>query len=208
MKPANAQNDFADWASQQHEKWNSDARPQTSHVLPGQIQQVSQTLRTAADEDGLPTLPSPGIAGYGTEISETATPLIHNTALDTAARSQVLPADPPIGSKTPFAGATSGRTVRTPSPSLIQPPTFEVSASASKSSANIIRQQPTPPVFNSPTTQAGTTPDPFADFDKSPNPADAPFAANASKQNATASGPVDSSFHFDTGWKPSNLTRP
>ena len=206
VTPANVQDDFADWASLQHEKWNSDARPPTSQVLPGQIQQVSQTVKTATDEDGLPTLPSPDIAGYGTEISDTATPLIRNTALDTAARPQVMPTNPPIGTQTPFAGTTSGRGARTPSP--LQPPTFDVSASAAKSSANVVRQQPTPPVFDSPTAQSGTTPDPFADFDKSTNPAGDPFAANASSRNAAASGPVDSSFHFDTGWKPSNLTRP
>lgn len=206
ITPADVKDDFADWASLQHEKWNSDAQPPISQDLPGPIRQVSQTVNAAADEDGLPTLPSPDIAGYGTGISESATPLIRNTALDTATRPQVMPTDAPIGSQSPFAGTTSGRSARTPSP--IQPPTFDVSASAATSSADVVRQQTTPPVFNSPTTQAGTTPDPFAEFDKSTSPADAPFAVNASPRNAAASGPVDSSFHFDTGWKPSNLTRP
>jgi hypothetical protein len=204
VTPTDVKNDFADWASLQHKKWNSDARPPTSHTPPGQIRQVSQTVKTAADDDGLPTLPSPDIAGIETEVPDTATPLIRQTALNTASRSQVMTTTPPIGSQTPFAGATSGRNARTPSQSPIQPPTFDLSAS----NENKLSRQPPPPVFDSPAQRAETTPDPFAEYDNSQNPARTPFAVNAAQRNAAASGPVDSTFHFDTGWKPSNLTRP
>ena len=199
VTPADVNNDFADWASLQHKKWNSDGPSPADHVLPGQIRQVSQTVKTPATDDGLPTLPSPDLAGFGTDVTDKVTPL---TA---PSRSQNTTTSPPIGSENPFPGTTSARNSTTPSQTTIPPPKLDLAAPTASSNAHVLRQQPRPPVFDSPAKRSETTPDPFVNFNKSRTAAGGTFAEPS---KAATSGSVDSTFHFDTGWKPSNLTRP
>ena len=197
-----AGDDFSDWASQQHKKWNGKGPPTTDrdNAVAGRIRQVTQIVNTAADDDDLPTLPSPDLGGFGTD---TATPLIRTTGQHVATGSRNAATNPPIGTGTPFAGAMSGNDVGMPptSQSSIQP--------ATTSRANIDAHAPLqPPAFDSSASESPTHSDPFAEFDESRRTATDPFAAATAKRKAEANGQMDSTFRFDTGWNPSNLVRP
>ncbi|MEO2017841.1 MAG: hypothetical protein ABGZ53_26105 [Fuerstiella sp.] len=185
---AGANEDFSVWAASQNEEWNSRAgQPDTAR-----IQQVSQTLTTpAAADDSLPTLPSLDSDRFRSVGPDMATPLIRATARNVVSPARATMTHPPIGGVNPFATTAPENNARTlPQPHMsIQSP----------------RQ---PPVFDAPTAESPIGSNPFVESGKPKSPAMDPFAAATAKRKAASRAQVDSTFRFDTGWKPSNLVRP
>jgi len=202
--PTTVKEDFSDWASLQHKKWNSQARLPAAPAFPGQIQQVSQTVSTTADDQGLPTLPSPNVEEFGGSVANTATPLIRSTKQNIPSPHGNAAINPPIGKGPPFGNSVSRPNTATLSEPQ-SPPLPDVSPSTMTSSSDLA---PKPPTFNSVDNGTSTAGDPFVGFEGSTNGTVDPFAGGATQPRPGTMAPVDSAFQFNTGWKPSNLRRP
>ncbi|HIE95895.1 MAG TPA: hypothetical protein EYG03_07725 [Planctomycetes bacterium] len=203
---AGAINDnFTVWASSQNEEWSNRAGQSVST----HIQQVSQVLNTTttADDDDLPSLPSLDSGTIQSRADDTATPLIRPAAQNFVSGAQETSMHPPVGRGNPFANTASRINARTlPQP---QVPVFDVPAATANTAANFdMKQPPQPPVINAAAPKSADAINPFAEFDQAKSLGMDPFAAAADKTNPASRAPVDSTFRFDTGWKPSNLERP
>ncbi|MCP4782117.1 MAG: hypothetical protein GY903_10460 [Fuerstiella sp.] len=183
-----ANEDFSVWAASQNEEWNSTAGQSASP----RIRQVSQTLNTTVlGDDDLPTLPSLDSDSSQPVVPETATPLIRAATRNSASPAQAMATHPPIGGGDPFATKPQEINTRT----LPQPHVP-------------IQSPPQPLVFDTPTAASPIGSNPFVESEEPKRPAVDPFAAAAAERKASLHAPVDSTFRFDTGWKPSNLVRP
>lgn len=185
---AEVDDDFTVWASSQNEEWSSSAGQTVGLPASAQIQQVNQVSNsTISADDELPTLPSPDFGNFQPRATDTATPLIRPTASNVVTSAHETSKHPPVGRGDPFANSASRVNVRTL-------PQRQVPVEA--------------PIFDVPVSSATSAANPFTEFDPSKDSAMNPFATAAANGKSAPGASVDSTFHFDTGWKPSNLVRP
>ena len=210
---AGVDDDFTAWASSQNEEWGNNAGQSTGYPASRQIQQVSQILNPpAAADDDMPTLPSPDLdsESFRPPATDAATPLIRPTERNVASDARETSTPPPVGIGDPFGNTASRFGARTlPQPQVpIEAPVFDVPASSVISAASFkVKESQQAPVFDAPAATPPAGNNPFAEFDQ-PNPALDPFAAAATGKKPVSGTSADSTFRFDTGWKPSNLVRP
>ncbi|MEQ9406801.1 MAG: hypothetical protein RIK87_03710 [Fuerstiella sp.] len=187
------QQDFAEFAARRQAAWQEEVNGvRENAALPSEnsIRQVGRStdakanmasdFATQADYSRAAENNDAGMV----KLSEKATPLIRKTAVAAPAPVTAPPAEPPIGSDNPFAGAAPA-------------PEFPAGATPAV----------TPPVFDKPAVAPAAAASPSADKSN-------PFAAfdQQRKQNAANAGAegdrLDSGFTFDSGWRPSNAVRP
>ncbi|MEZ6058789.1 MAG: hypothetical protein R3C19_00335 [Planctomycetaceae bacterium] len=179
------ENDFAEWAAE----WEVEPKKtatQASHIDTGAPSRVTQAARevTRAMEELTPRLPAPKIA------DDVASPLISPSS----------PGSFP-GSSASSSAFLSGPTGNT-APPLPKPTAPTPSQPAPAATAQPTR--PTNPAFEN-------EPNPFAALDAfEPKPAGLIPAPAAAPAPTPAAQPktIDATFNFDSGWRPSHLTRP
>ncbi len=187
------ENDFAVWAKEWDQEVSNTAT-QANHTVQnsrGRVTQAAQAIERSM-EDFTPTLPAPSID------DEFATPLIQQVTNPWAsAATTPQPAGRPATVAAIPQRAVAAPATRQP---LIQPRPQQTPAIASAAAA--APSQPATPTF-------ADEPNPFAALDAAMDSArqnrpaaPAPAAATAPPKT------LDATFDFDSGWRPSHLTRP